>query len=907
MNLSIHHLHRGQKPQDKRRKGVLAVAGAFLMLFFSALFRVSGSRAQATSVPVLLIPNGGYGAYLGEILRAEGLNLFDQVAINGMNASLLAQYSAVILGPGSLTPTQAADLRAYVNNGGRLLAVRPDTQIVDLFGLGTNAGGLSDGYLKISATASFDGSSPGAGLTTQTLQIHGQADQYALAGGVELATLYSNAATPTSYPAVVGNLYGNGRAVAFLYDLGKNVALTRQGDPTNADIDVDGDGVVRAFELFWKWSNDHTTRIPWVNLDRVAVPQADEQMRLFSRLVRQLVDQPLPQLWYFPGSTRTMLVLTGDAHANPAAYYQREIDSLNVFGAKMTFYIVQAGEPVNSAVQAWRAQGHEFGIHPYASKPDAGITSLAQGYEVFNSWFSSTFSSPKSRTVRNHQVAWKGYTDAVELERDYGIAMDTNYYHSGVWLQKPDGSWAHGYITGSGLPMKFAKTDGTILPVYQQETHLVDEQLIRDAGVGRENLTAAQGVAVSKALIDASQAGFYSALMTQFHVDYYGNSDPRGWAEGTMAYAQSLGIPLWNADHWLAFTETRHDAVFQNVAWNQSMGILTFELVASPASGEGLTVLLPASWNGRPLESVQIDAGIPLTAPFSSMDIRGVSMVFFPLSPGSHALRVSYLTAHADLQVGLEAPAVVNAGEGLTLRLSVTNAGPDPAGDVMASLTLPAGATEVSVQASQGSCTLGGGGVSCNLGSLPVNGGATVDLNLTAPTEPTTLSSQGQAASAITPDWVPGNNSASREVTVRAVSDLALTLTDAPDPVLAARPLSYTVQVMNEGPSTASGVRVVVTLPAGAQFEQTAGNGWSCTLGTGQEVTCDLSQAVGAGESAPFFSVGIFAPVSGTSFQAVARASSANVDPQGENNAAVEWTTLRYALFFPLISRQPSP
>lgn len=883
------------------------MAGAFLMLVFSAIFRISGSRAQATFAPVLLITHGDYGAYLGEILRAEGLNLFDQVAITGMNASLLAQYAVVILGPGSLTLGQVAELRAYVNGGGRLLAVRPDAQLADLFGLGASVGGLSDGYLKISDTDSFDGGTPGAGLTTQTLQIHGQADQYVLAGGVKLATLYTNAATSTPYPAVVGNLYGSGRAAAFLYDLGKNVALTRQGDPGNAGIDVDGDGVVRAFELFWKWSNDHTTRIPWVNLDRVPVPQADEQMRLFSRLVRQLVNQPLPQLWYFPGSTRTMLVLTGDAHANPVEYYQREIDSLNAYGARMTFYIVQAGEPTNVEVQSWRAQGHEFGIHPYASKPDAGITNIDQGYAVFNSWFDSTFSSPKSRTVRNHQVAWKGYTDAVELERDYGMAMDTNYYHSGVWLQKPDGSWAHGYITGSGLPMKFSKTDGTLLPVYQQETHLVDEQLIHDAGVGREDLTAAQGVMVSRDLMDASQNGFYSALMTQFHVDYYGNGDPRGWAEGTMAYAQSLGIPLWNADRWLAFTETRHDAVFQNMVWDRTTGRLTFDLFSNPDRGEGLTVLLPASWDGRPLESVQMDAGTPLTAPFSPMDVRGAPMVFFTLSPGSHSFVVSYLTVHADLQVGLEAPATVNAGDALTFSLTITNPGPDPSQDVVASLTVPAGTSGVSVEASQGSCTLSTG-VSCNLGSLPVDGMVTVNLNLIAPAEPMILSSQGHAASAVTPDWVPGNNTASREVIVSAVSDLALTLTDAPDPVLAARPLSYTVQVMNAGPSTASGVQVGLTLPAGAQFDQAAGNGWNCTWGgAGQEVLCGLSQSVGAGANAPPLTVGIFAPTSGTSFQTAARVSSANFDPQGENNEGVALTTLRYALFLPLISRQPSP
>ncbi len=42
------------------------------------------------------------------------------------------------------------------------------------------------------------------------------------------------------------------------------------------------------------------------------VPQADIQQRLFARLVQQLLSEatPLPQLWYFPGTAKTMMVLT---------------------------------------------------------------------------------------------------------------------------------------------------------------------------------------------------------------------------------------------------------------------------------------------------------------------------------------------------------------------------------------------------------------------------------------------------------------------------------------------------------------------------------------------------------------------------------------------------------------------
>ena len=69
-------------------------------------------------------------------------------------------------------------LTNYVSGGGALLAMRPDSQIASLFGLSASAGTLSDGYLQIKNNAVFNSATPGCGLTSATLQIHGEADQY---------------------------------------------------------------------------------------------------------------------------------------------------------------------------------------------------------------------------------------------------------------------------------------------------------------------------------------------------------------------------------------------------------------------------------------------------------------------------------------------------------------------------------------------------------------------------------------------------------------------------------------------------------------------------------------------------------------------------------------------------------
>ncbi len=395
--------------------------------------------------------------------------------MSSLDAATLSAAQLVVLAETTLTGEQVTLFTNYVDGGGRLIAMRPPAQLASLFDLTAAGAALTNPYLRIDAAQPA-----GQGLPAATLQIHGAADRYSQSGGTTIAALYSNAATATAHPAVT--LDSTGRAAAWTYDLARNVVMTRQGNPSNANVDVDGDGVLRTIDLF-----QGSGGTSWVNRDRIPVPQADVQQRLFARLVRQLLDgvMPLPQLWYFPGDEKTMMILTGDAHANPAEWFEREIDSIEERNGKITLYLAIGGYPTDTPAQAWRAQGHEIGIHPPRSSP-AGETfyvcaTLAACYATYQTWWNNQgFTSDFSRTVRNHQVTWQGWTDAADIEVANGMALDTNFYHWGEWLQKPDDSWPMGYITGSGQPMKFIKADGTVLPLYQQLTQLVDEQLTSD-------------------------------------------------------------------------------------------------------------------------------------------------------------------------------------------------------------------------------------------------------------------------------------------------------------------------------------------------------------------------------------------------------------------------------------------
>src|SRR6185295_17461549 len=128
----------------------------------------------------------------------------------------------------SLSTGQTTTLTNWVNGGGKLIAMSPDKKLASLLGLATASGTLSNAYLKVDTS-----SGPGVGITDQTMQFHGSADRYLLAGATAIATLYSNASTATLNPAVtlrsVGS--GGGQAAAFTDDLARSVVYTRQGNP----------------------------------------------------------------------------------------------------------------------------------------------------------------------------------------------------------------------------------------------------------------------------------------------------------------------------------------------------------------------------------------------------------------------------------------------------------------------------------------------------------------------------------------------------------------------------------------------------------------------------------------------------------------------------------------------------
>ncbi|TWD82228.1 putative repeat protein (TIGR01451 family) [Kribbella amoyensis] len=208
----------------------------------------------------------------------------------------------------------------------------------------------------------------------------------------------------------------------------------------------------------------------------------------------------------------------------------------------------------------------------------------------------------------------------------------------------------------------------------------------------------------------------------------------------------------------------------------------------------------------------------------------------------------STVTAQADLALTKVAPETVVAGNELTYRLTVRNAGPSDAVDGFVSDTLPAGTTFVRGTGPAGACTQDPSGsepvVTCPVGTLAPEDDAEVTVVVkVAPHQPAGKLTNTATVSSRTPDPLDGNNAASAETTVSASADVSITKSVKPSPLVAGAEGLYTLTVRNDGPSTAQGVKIADELPSGVSLLGATSADGTCTV-SGSSVSCTLG-AVG--------------------------------------------------------------
>ncbi|UFN45121.1 DUF11 domain-containing protein [Nocardioides okcheonensis] len=227
----------------------------------------------------------------------------------------------------------------------------------------------------------------------------------------------------------------------------------------------------------------------------------------------------------------------------------------------------------------------------------------------------------------------------------------------------------------------------------------------------------------------------------------------------------------------------------------------------------------------------------------------------------------------------------VVAGRPVQYVVTVSNDGPSDAAAVTLADVVPTSISAITATATAGSCAVTAGTVSCALGALPAGRSVqiTIDGLLAAGATGTLINSA--TASSPTTDPAPGNNTGTTTVAITASADLAVTKSAAP--VVDGTAATYTIVVINSGPSVARAVQVSDPVPAPLTHLSSSSTQGTCTAaGNPTTVTCAVGD-LAAGASATV-TVRAQTPADGSArgVSNTASVSSPTPDPAAGNNTA---------------------
>lgn len=570
--------------------------------------------------PLLIVtgPDNPYSAFYAEIMKAEGLTLFNAVPSVSVDEDTLGDYAVVLLGTSDFPNMHLPALRHWVQAGGTLVAMKPRGELSRIFCLGETRTSKAGGYLQVEPPQAT------AGITDRPMQIHGETVLYddlpgcladlPLPDGEEertetVARLYDRKLTALPHPAVVTRRIGKGEAIVFSFDLARSVAFTRQGNPVWANQEHDGSPPRRPSDMF---------QHGYLDTDLLDVPQADEQQRLLANLVITSAAMPLPRFWYLPERRRAAIIMVGDDHATAGGtehlFYR--LNSLSEPNCDLgrweclraTALLAPDTVFAPETAETYHEAGFEIGLHVDTGCVDHELPTLREIYARQTSEFRAKYPSlPPQVSQRLHCIVWNGWTDTAELESSFGVRFDTNYYNwPPLWLKTRPG-----FMTGSGLPMPFITQNGVLLDVYQAPTQLVNENGVPH----REGIAAMLDGALGK-------TQYFSAFVA--HYDFADDYD-----KILIEEARKRNVALISAQQMLDWLDGRNSSTFADIRWND--GKLDFRMELARGA-EHASVLLPLSSDAGTLSNIRCEGR---DIPFAPETIKGIDYASFAAMTGS--------------------------------------------------------------------------------------------------------------------------------------------------------------------------------------------------------------------------------------------------------------------------------
>ena len=162
-------------------------------------------------------------------------------------------------------------------------------------------------------------------------------------------------------------------------------------------------------------------------------------------------------------------------------------------------------------------------------------------------------------------------------------------------------------------------------------------------------------------------------------------------------------------------------------------GLVSFSVIAGPNTGE---VSNPNTGECSANSDCTTDSNGQVSWTYTSNGSAGTDTIQACFNDAGTTkcatAEKTWIVSNADLSITKTGSAFVQSGGSITYNITVQNAGPANASNVMVNDPLPAGETLVSATPSQGTCS---GTVTCSLGSISSGGSATITIvaNVTAP------------------------------------------------------------------------------------------------------------------------------------------------------------------------------
>jgi hypothetical protein len=560
-----------------------------------------------------LVRRDGTGDWEAEMLAAYGVTTLGRVSTRGPWRAVLAHARVVLVTGEAWDAADRASLRQFAERGGTVIELGPAARIAD--GASGSASGNEDAATPAPAVSgSEDAATPapavsggasgnedaatpapaasgsasgnedvatpapgGAGPAPGGAgPARGIAGDYRVTEGVLAGVRWPGEIEPEVVPAagapaevlvtavrgdvrvalVTRRRIGAGQVIRWHGDLGDAVRRLRQGEPAQADRDVDGVGGIQPADLF-------AGRLTRADHD---VPAAD---LLGFALLAQIASAPGPDVFVaaLPDAAQGLLVLTADQDFIPADAVRLQSEAAGRAGltALLTAEDIGARPDVSYDVAYARApggmiprdtaealagRGHEIGVHPnlWQLEPGRFAAAIATHADTFAANYGQ-----RPALVRNHHLVWQGYTGMARLHAAAGLRMNLDFMALAI---PPHGDL--GFMSASGLPMRFGDPEGTVLPILLQPT-LLDDHVLLPAQLGYRPYTLPSLIERSRAVIEIACRHGLPVVVN--HHPYFWLETQGAWQAALVADARGRGLAVWGAGAWLAFVERRRQAV----------------------------------------------------------------------------------------------------------------------------------------------------------------------------------------------------------------------------------------------------------------------------------------------------------------------------------------------------------